>query len=108
MDSLFFPGIALTPFFSEQSVNFYGAEPTQLLDTEEANKIMINSWVANKTNNQITKLVDSVSPQTQLILLNAVSFKGQCAFACKVGFLMSRQLSNKVENACIRTVEDSV
>lgn len=77
--------MTLNQFFSEQSVNFYGAEPTRLLETGEANANMINSWVANKTNNHIKELVDFVSPLTQLVLLNAVSFRGQCVvFACIV------------------------
>lgn len=84
--------MTLSQFFSEQSVNFYGAEPTRLLETEEANTNMINSWVANKTNNQIKELVHSVSPNTQLMLLNAVSFRGQCTvFASKAWLHMSRQ-----------------
>lgn len=71
------PGMNLSWFFSEQSAKFYGAEPTRLLETGDANMDMINSWVANKTNNQIKELVDFLSPGTQLVLLNAVSFRGQ-------------------------------
>lgn len=77
VESLFFSEMNITEFFSEQSMNFYGAQPTRLLETGEANSNMINSWVANKTNNQIIDLVDFLPPSTQLILLNAVSFKGQ-------------------------------
>lgn len=67
----------LSESFTNQSIQFYEAEPVGLLETEEENTQMINSWVANKTNNKIKNLVDSVSPNTQLILLNAVSFSGQ-------------------------------
>ena len=67
----------LSESFKEQSIQFYEAEPTRLLETSEENIQMINNWVANKTKNKITQLVDSVSPSTQLILLNAVSFRGQ-------------------------------
>lgn len=63
--------------FTNQSIDFYEAEPTRLLENSEDNTLMINSWVANKTNNKITHLVDDVAPSTQLILLNAVSFSGQ-------------------------------
>ncbi|XP_041640291.1 plasma protease C1 inhibitor [Cheilinus undulatus] len=63
--------------FTNQSIEFYEAEPTRLLENSEDNTLMINSWVANKTNNKITHLVDDVAPSTQLILLNAVSFSGQ-------------------------------
>ncbi|KAG7486932.1 plasma protease C1 inhibitor [Solea senegalensis] len=67
----------LSDSFTNQSIQFYEAEPTRLLNNSEENTQMINSWVANKTRNQITHLVDFISPATQLILLNAVSFSGQ-------------------------------
>ncbi|CAG5940076.1 unnamed protein product [Menidia menidia] len=63
--------------FMNQSYEYYGAEPSKLHQSSEKNTQMINSWVANKTRNKITHFVDSVSPSTQLILLNAVSFSGQ-------------------------------
>lgn len=69
--------INLNQSFIDQSIQFYDAKPIMLLDTSENNTEMINSWVANKTNNKIQHLVDSVSPSTQLMLLNAVSFTGQ-------------------------------
>ncbi|KAL3067056.1 hypothetical protein OYC64_016913 [Pagothenia borchgrevinki] len=71
------PEINLNQSFIDQSIQFYEAKPVMLLDTSEKNTEMINSWVANKTNNKIQHLVDSVSPSTQLMLLNAVSFTGQ-------------------------------
>lgn len=67
----------LSESFTNRSIQFYEAVPTRLLETSEENTYMINSWVANKTNNKIQHLVDSVSPSTQLMLLNAVSFKGE-------------------------------
>lgn len=67
----------LSESFTKQSIEFYEAEPTRLLETSEESTQMINSWVANKTNNKIKHLVDSVSPSTQMMLLNAVSFSGQ-------------------------------
>lgn len=78
MVSFFFSlDMNLTESFTNQSIQFYDAEPTRLLNNSEDNARMINSWVANKTQNKITKLVDSVSPSTQMVLLNAVSFNGQ-------------------------------
>ncbi|XP_070684079.1 plasma protease C1 inhibitor [Pempheris klunzingeri] len=74
------PQMNLSEAFTNQSIQFYEAEPIRLLETDDENTQMINSWVANKTNNKIRKLVDSVSPSTQLILLNAVSFSGQWKF----------------------------
>ncbi|XP_059193608.1 plasma protease C1 inhibitor [Centropristis striata] len=71
------PQMNLSKSFIDQSIQFYEAEPTRLLEASEENTRMINSWVANNTNNKIQHLVDSVSPGTQLMLLNAVSFSGQ-------------------------------
>ncbi|XP_022062525.1 plasma protease C1 inhibitor [Acanthochromis polyacanthus] len=71
------PQMNLSESFTSQSIQFYEAEPVKLLETNEENTEMINSWVANKTKNKITHLVDSISPNAQLILLNAVSFSGQ-------------------------------
>ncbi|XP_044046955.1 plasma protease C1 inhibitor isoform X2 [Siniperca chuatsi] len=71
------PQMNLSESFINQSIQFYEAEPTRLLETSAESTQMINSWVANKTNNNIKHLVDSVSPSTQMILLNAVSFSGQ-------------------------------
>lgn len=68
--------VNLTEYFVSQSLQFYDATPVKLLETSEDNTKMINSWVANKTNNKITQLVDSLAPDTKLILLNAVSFSG--------------------------------
>lgn len=67
----------LSESFTNQSIQFYEAAPVRLLESTEENTQMINTWVADKTNNKIKHLVDSVSPSTQLILLNAVSFSGQ-------------------------------
>nr|XP_040042618.1 plasma protease C1 inhibitor isoform X1 [Gasterosteus aculeatus aculeatus] len=71
------PKMNLSRSFTNQSIQFYDAEPARLLETSEENAQMINSWVANKTNNTIQHLVDAVPPSTQLMLLNAVSFNGQ-------------------------------
>lgn len=37
----------------------------------------INKWVATKTKNRITHLVDQISPQTIAVLVNAITFDGQ-------------------------------
>lgn len=71
------PEINLSESFTNLSMQFYDAEPVRLQGGSEQNAQMINSWVANKTNNQIPRLVESVAPHTQLMLLNAVAFSGQ-------------------------------
>lgn len=66
----------LSQSFSEQSAEFYDSVPVKLQDNSQENAHMINSWVANKTRNKITQLVESVPEQAQLMILNAVSFSG--------------------------------
>ncbi|XP_017272100.1 plasma protease C1 inhibitor [Kryptolebias marmoratus] len=74
------PQMNLSESFTNRSVEYYEAEPTKLLESSEENTKMINQWVANKTKNKITNLIDSVAPDAQLILLNAVTFSGQWKF----------------------------
>lgn len=64
--------------FINQSTKYYEAEPVKLRESSKENAEMINQWVANKTKNKVTHLFDEVTPNAQLILLNAVSFSGQC------------------------------
>lgn len=66
----------LSESFLTQAAEFYESQPVRLLESDEENVHMINSWVANKTKNKITQLVKSVSEDTKLMLLNAVSFSG--------------------------------
>lgn len=40
----------------------------------------INKWVSNKTGGMINKMVESISPDAKLILLNALVFKGSWKF----------------------------
>ncbi|CAG2119406.1 unnamed protein product [Medioppia subpectinata] len=36
----------------------------------------VNEWIRNKTNNKIQKIFDEIKPDTSLIILNAIYFKG--------------------------------
>lgn len=66
--------------FKDCCCKFYQAQMEELdffKATEETRK-HINTWVANKTEGKITELLspNSVSPQTPLVLVNAIYFKG--------------------------------
>ncbi|XP_072537353.1 plasma protease C1 inhibitor [Salminus brasiliensis] len=63
--------------FVNQSLEFYDTVPEKLTDSSENNTEKINTWVKKKTQNKISKLVDSVEPSTEFILLNAVYFIGK-------------------------------
>ncbi|KAL1023540.1 hypothetical protein UPYG_G00042150 [Umbra pygmaea] len=69
--------MTLSESFTDQSMQFYDADPVKLTNSNKDNVEMINSWVAKQTNNKITELVNSVSADTTLVLLNAVYFNGQ-------------------------------
>lgn len=51
--------------------------PEKLTNDSNQNVILINQWVAKKTNNKITELIDYVDPDTSFVLLNAVYFNGK-------------------------------
>lgn len=99
--------MTLSESFANQSVQFYEAVPTRLLETSEENTNMINSWVANKTNNKIQRLVNSVSPSTQLMLLNAVSFKGQWRYLNTCAFEPMKVVKVHSFYLCVRQVSGS-
>lgn len=53
-------------------------EELDFLKAAEETRKHINTWVANKTEGEITELLspNSVSPQSPLVLVNAIYFKG--------------------------------
>ncbi|XP_051508903.1 plasma protease C1 inhibitor-like isoform X2 [Myxocyprinus asiaticus] len=71
------PEYRLAEAFINQSLDFYDAKPQELTNDSDHNVKLINNWVAEKTNNKITELVDEVDPFTLFVLLNAVYFNGK-------------------------------
>ncbi|XP_064292670.1 uncharacterized protein LOC128678492 [Plodia interpunctella] len=69
----------VNPTFKSIALNSFNSEltPMRFVVPERAAQ-MINNWVADKTSNKIIKLVssDSIDENTQLMLVNAVYFKG--------------------------------
>ena len=69
-------GIEFNPDFLDRNRLFFGAEVAALdFSAPEATEI-INGWVNTNTNGKIEKIVDRISPQTLLFLINAIYFKG--------------------------------
>jgi len=69
-----------------QQINFadltqtYYLSPAENLDIrfDTANSLQhINNWVASQTNNEITNLLTALDPGTGLVLVNAITFKGE-------------------------------
>ena len=66
--------------FVEDSQEFYQAQVTNLDFADAKSKNIINNWVKEKTNSKITKIVDSISPEDLLFLINAIYFKGNWTY----------------------------
>ncbi|KAM5129320.1 uncharacterized protein ACMZJ9_019817 [Mantella aurantiaca] len=63
--------------FSEDLKNFYKSEAISMdFQDGEGAKTQINSYVEKKTNGKIKDLLQSLSPQTLLVLINTIYFKG--------------------------------
>jgi len=70
-------GFALKPDFIQRTKEFYAAEVTSLDFSNPGAPGTINSWVKNNTGGRIDKIVDKISDDTILFLINAIYFKGQ-------------------------------
>ncbi|XP_063357648.1 ovalbumin-related protein X-like [Cydia amplana] len=65
--------------FKNFAIQNFGSEVSRIsFDNPNAAAQKINSWIASKTNDQIDRLVspDSIDVNTQLVLANAIYFKG--------------------------------
>ena len=62
--------------FLERNRVFFGAEIASLDFSAPQATETINEWVNTNTNGKIEKIVDRISPQTLLFLINAIYFKG--------------------------------
>lgn len=71
------PSHKLREAFINQSLEFYDMVPKKLTNNSEENVKMVNDWVAEKTQRKITKLLESVEPSVDFILVNAVYFIGK-------------------------------
>ncbi|HEY9669139.1 MAG TPA: serpin family protein [Coleofasciculaceae cyanobacterium] len=71
-------GEPFNPEFLQKNQTFYGTQVTSLDFTNSTASDVINNWVKQSTNGKIDKIVDSheFSPDTILVLLNAIYFKG--------------------------------
>ena len=76
-------GVALNPAFAERNKQHYAAEITNLDFSDPAAPQMINSWVSKNTEGKIEKIIDKVSGEDVLLLINAIYFKGQWQFEFK-------------------------
>jgi serine protease inhibitor len=68
--------ISLQDSFIKTTQDFYQGKVSNLDFTDTSAKNTINQWVASNTANQIPEIVDSISPEAALYLINATYFKG--------------------------------
>jgi serine protease inhibitor len=68
------------PDFVNLNRTYYNAE-VQALDFDNPGSAnTINHWVAGKTHDKITKVIDALSPDLVMLLINAIYFKGQWTY----------------------------
>jgi serine protease inhibitor len=68
-------GFQVEPDFQNVLKNNFNADITGL-SFDDAAKSKINQWANDKTKGKITKVIDQISPEHVMFLLNALYFKG--------------------------------
>ncbi len=70
-------GIPFSDEFKKTNSLYYGAKTTDLDFTDPGAVKVINDWVGEKTHERIDKIVDRISAEDVMFLINAVYFKGR-------------------------------
>jgi serpin B len=60
--------------FIEMNKTYFGAEVKELDFADPAAVDVINSWVADKTHDKIDKIINELSPESMMVLINALYF----------------------------------
>lgn len=69
-------GFSVKQNFLDLNNSYYDAEVDDLDFSNPAALETINSWVAEKTHNKITKILNQLTPNDRMVLLNAIYFYG--------------------------------
>lgn len=76
-NSIFYKnGFSVKQDFLNINKTYYDAEVESLDFNSPAAVEAINNWVADKTHQKIMKIIDSLSPDSRMILINAIYFNG--------------------------------
>ncbi len=67
-------GLDFKADFKNTLEDYYMSEAKVLDFTNPSSKDVINSWVKNKTNNKIDSIIDTISPNDIMYLINAIYF----------------------------------
>jgi serpin B len=73
-------GITFNDQFLANNQNFYEAKITDLDFNEPDAKNIINQWVTEATRNKITEIIDEITPEDVLFIINALYFKGNWTY----------------------------
>ena len=73
-------GYPVVPDFYDRARTYFDAEVTELDFSDPGAPGTINDWVEDATGGRIEEMVGTLSPQTVMILLNAVHFKGDWTY----------------------------
>jgi len=76
-------GFDVLPDFLSVNRKYYNAEVRPLDFSDPGSANTINNWVADKTNDKITKVIDAISDDQVMFLINAIYFKGQWTYSFK-------------------------
>jgi serpin B len=69
-------GFSLKPEFQQTNQEYYKANITELDFMSPQAPSIINNWVSQKTQGKIERIVERISPEQLLFLINAIYFKG--------------------------------
>ena len=69
-------GPSITPAFLAEAKQYFDAGGAALDFTSPTAVTTINTWVKERTNGKIEKMVDNISAEIVMILINAIYFKG--------------------------------
>ena len=69
------------PAFGAALEDRFGAKVARLDFSQAQSTETINTWVSTKTNGMIPRLLEALEPETLLLLVNALHFKGEWAHA---------------------------
>ncbi|HLP74289.1 MAG TPA: serpin family protein [Bacteroidales bacterium] len=63
--------------FTDILVNYYNAESQSFDINDQGAPAKVNKWIEDKTNGLIREMISSLDPNTVMLLINAIYFKGQ-------------------------------
>lgn len=89
-------GFSVLPAFVQTNSNYYKAKVEALDFSDPSATNTINSWVNDQTNGKIPKIVERISPDDMMYLINAVYFKS--SWSTKFDAAKTHKMAFKLSN----------